>query len=142
MKKLFYIMSLTWGLPLTLVGLMVASVLLVCGYKPKKHGYCYYFEVGGGWGGLNLGIIFLTSKTSSLHTKNHEHGHAIQNCIFGFFMPFVVTIPSAIRYWYREIRKRKGLENKTDYDNAWFEGNATKMGNEFYEYYQKMYGNK
>lgn len=109
-KALFYVLSFTWGLPMTLIGLVVSLVLLIAGYKPKKHGWCYYFEVGVGWGGLELGVIFLTSETSSKSTRNHEHGHALQNCIWGPLFPFVVSIPSAIRYWLRECKDKKRKE--------------------------------
>ena len=132
-KSLFYILSFTWGLPLTLIGLIVAMVLRICGYKPQKHGYCFYFEVGENWGGLELGIVFLTNKNPTTYIKNHEHGHAIQNCYFGFLMPFIVSIPSAIRYWYRRIRAVKGLRNETSYYDIWFEAQASELGSELYE---------
>ena len=132
-KSLFYVLSFTWGIVLTLIGLIVAGVLLCMGKKPKKWGWCYYFEIGEGWGGLELGIIFLTSKNPSTHTKCHEFGHAIQNCYFGILMPFLVCIPSAIRYWYRRIRRSKGLKNKTAYDEIWFEGQATRLGYKYWE---------
>ena len=132
MKRfLFYFLNLTWGLPLNIVGFIVAVVLLLAGKKPKRWGDCFYFEVGEGWGGLELGIFFLTSKNPSIHTRNHEHGHAIQNCFFGVFMPFIVSIPSAIRYHYRNYREKKGLPNKTAYDDIWFEGQATKLGTKY-----------
>ena len=130
-KSLFYLLSLTWGIPMTFIGFIVAGVLLCAGYKPKRWGGCWYFTVGKNWGGLELGLIFLTDNNNSTHVKNHEFGHAIQNCIFGPFMPFIVCIPSAIRYWYRELRQRKGLKNKTAYDDIWFEGSATRLGNTF-----------
>lgn len=132
-KFLFYILSFTWGLPLTLIGIIVAIVLQICGYKPQRHGYCFYFEIGENWGGAELGIVFLTNKNPSTYIKNHEHGHALQNCVYGFFMPFIVCIPSAIRYWYRKVRTNKGLENKAAYDDVWFESQATKWGSKFYE---------
>ena len=132
-KSIFYVLSFTWGIVLTLIGLIVAGVLLCMGKKPKKWGWCYYFEIGDGWGGLELGIIFLTSKKPSTHTKCHEFGHAIQNCYFGPLMPFLVCIPSAIRYWYRRIRRSKGLKNKTAYDDIWFEGQATRLGYKYWE---------
>lgn len=133
MKRfLFYFLNLTWGLPLNIVGFIVAVVLLLAGKKPKRWGDCFYFEVGKtNWGGLELGIFFLTSKNPSIHTRNHEHGHAIQNCFFGVFMPFIVNIPSAIRYWYRRIREKKGLVNKTDYDAVWYEHTATMLGTKY-----------
>lgn len=125
-KSIFYLLSWTWGLPMTLIGAVVTLVLMMCGKKPKKWGYGYYTEVGKGWGGLNLGMFILVNEKATGHTKNHEYGHAIQNCYFGFLMPFIVTIPSAIRYWYRMGRKCT-----TKYDDIWFEGQATKLGNEF-----------
>lgn len=130
-KSTFYILSFTWGLPLTLAGLTVAAVLLCTGKKPKKWGACYYFEIGEHWGGLELGIIFLTNKNPTTYIKNHEHGHAIQNCFFGLFMPFVVCIPSIVRYWYRNIRTRLKLANKAAYDDIWFEASATALGNKY-----------
>ena len=131
-KKLFYFLSFTWGLPMTIIGLIVGLVLIIAGFKPKKYGYCLHFEIGDNWGGLEFGIVFLTNKTPPEHTKMHEHGHSIQNCYWGFLMPFVVCIPSMIRYWYRELKyRRKGLTPPTEYDSIWFEGDATKRGTEF-----------
>lgn len=128
-KFIFYFLSFTWGIVLTLAGLLVAGVLLLAGKKPKKHGWCYYFEVGENWGGLELGVIFLTDKTQVESTKHHEFGHAIQNCIWGPLMPFVINIPSAIRYWYRELKyHRKFKFPPTEYDDIWFEGQATRWG--------------
>lgn len=134
-KKTFYLLSFTWGILLTLVGCIVSVVLLALGYKPKKWGYCYYFEVGEHWGGLELGPFFLVDKSSSILTKNHEHGHAFQNCKLGLFMPFVVSIPSAIRYWFRRIAEKNGKPCQSGYDEIWFEGEATKLGTEFMEWY-------
>ena len=135
-KFLFYIISFTWGLPLTFIGCLVAAVLTVFGYKPKKFGCCYYYEVGNGWGGFELGPLFLVNKESSDLIKTHELGHSIQNCIFGPFTLLLVTIPSAIRYWYREFRTSKGLKNNTSYYSIWFEKQADLLG----EWYLKLTG--
>ena len=128
LEILFYILSLTWGLPLTLVGAGVALVLTLKGYKPKLYAYGVYYEMGERWGGLNLGLFCFTQKDAPKSTKNHEFGHALQNCLYGIFTPFIVTIPSAIRYWYRVYRQRKGLPNITPYDAIWFEKQATEWG--------------
>ena len=134
MSKLkFYLLSFTWGLPLTLIGLIVSLVMLCMGCKPHKWGYCYYFEVGEGWGGLEFGVIFLVSKTASDHTKNHELGHGIQNCYWGPLTLLVIWIPSAIRYQYRKIRAKLGYQNKTKYDDFWAEGQASRWGTELIE---------
>jgi hypothetical protein len=130
-KTKFYLLSFTWGLPLTLIGLLVALVLLSTGHKPKKWGLCWYFEIGKGWGGLELGVVFLTSKTATEHTKNHELGHAIQNTKYGFAMPFIVCVPSAVRYWVRKFQYAIGKPPKTKYDDIWFEGEATALGNAY-----------
>lgn len=55
----------------------------------------------------------------------HEYGHSIQNIIFGPLFPFVIGIPSALRYWYRELNSEKIT---TPYDAIWFEGWASKLG--------------
>lgn len=98
-KFKFYLLSFTWGLPMTLIGCVISLVLLIAGYKPKKWGYCYYFEIGECWGGSEFGAFFLCDKMGSEYIKNHEFGHGLQNCYWGFLMPFVVCIPSAYRYW-------------------------------------------
>ena len=130
---LFLILSFTWGLPMSLIGAFVAIVLICAGYKPQIfHGYIY-FIVGNNWGGVNFGCFFVISKSSSLHTKQHEAGHGIQNIIFGWLMPFVVSIPSMIRYWYREFEIRKGQgATLPAYDSIWFEGWATKLGEKYF----------
>lgn len=131
-KKAFYLLSWTWGLPMTLIGGITMLILMIAGKKPKRWGDCYYIEVGKDWGGLNFGMFFLTSEKPSRYTKNHEHGHAIQNCYFGFLTPFLITIPSAVRYWYRELKyHKKGKVPPTDYDDIWFEGQATELGTDY-----------
>lgn len=131
-KPAFYILSIFWGFPLTLLGALVALALIVTGHKPQKWHHAYYFTVGKSWGGFNMGMFFLTDKSNRLSTCIHEFGHAIQNCFFGPMTPILVTIPSAIRYWYREYRTHKGDRNLPAYDSIWFEGQASKLGAEYY----------
>lgn len=138
-KFIFYLLSWTWGLLMNLIGAIAALFLIVTGHKPYKFGYCYCFEVGKGWGGCSLGMFVIYSKASPLSTKCHEHGHSIQNCSFGPLMPFVVCIPSAIRYWYREYLHRVRHVQYRDmpsYDSIWFEGSATKIGTNFYNWFE------
>lgn len=132
-KVLFYILSFTWGLPMTLMGLFGGLFLMAKGIKPKRFNNNIYFEVGSHWGGLEAGMFFFTDTTPSLHTKQHEAGHGIQNIIFGFFMPFVVSIPSAIRYWYRIYMRTNHPEvTLSSYDSIWFEGWATRLGEKYF----------
>lgn len=58
-KTQFYILSFTWGLPMTLIGCLAALVLTMAGFKAQRWGYCYYFEIGSRWGGCELGLFFL-----------------------------------------------------------------------------------
>lgn len=111
---------------MTLVGAAAALILYWKAYIPTQVGFCWVFTVGEGWGGINLGPVIIVSKTAKVRTICHEVGHAIQNCLYGFLFPFIVAIPSVIRYWYR-----KWTKPTTDYDDIWFEGQATAWGIEF-----------
>ena len=136
-RTLFIILSLTWGFLLTLCGaITVGAILSYAKVKKlpvtlKKHGYCYYLNVGKSWGGLNLGLFFLTDSRDSISTKWHEHGHAIQNCFWGPLTPFVITIPSALRYHARVNAIARGESNLPKYDSAWFEHDATLTGRKY-----------
>lgn len=136
-KRIFWLLSLTWGLPMTLVGGVVYIALRITGHKPKKVGYTTWFEVGTGWGGLSTGPVIVTCKNSRMSVLSHEYGHSINNCQLGPFM-VVWSIASMIRYWYRELRyHRKGLIPPTEYDDFWFEALATRTGKEFFKTYKE-----
>lgn len=94
---LYWIVSCTWGIIMTLIGALGAIAMLVTGHKPQVFGYSVYFVVGSGWGGVNFGAFFFLSETSGISTKQHEAGHGLQNVLLGPLMPFVVAIPSAFR---------------------------------------------
>lgn len=133
MKKinlvLFYILSFTWGLLFSTVGAFVILALMLTGHKPKVFHGRIYCEVGKGWGGAEFGCFFVVCKDADDFLKRHEAGHGIQNIIFGPLTPFLISIPSAIRYWHRELKyHRKGLNPKTAYYDIWFEDQATTFG--------------
>ncbi len=138
MKALFYVLSLTWGLPTTLPGLFFASILRLIGHKSKKWGWCRYFEFGKGWGGFSMGLYFFTNRDPSAHIRNHEHGHALQNCLWGPLMPIFISAPSFLRYHYRRLKiKLSPTVKLKPYDSIWFEGQATRFGTELTERLQK-----
>ena len=130
-KKLFIILSHTWGLLMIIIGYGAMLVLKALGYKAERYGWCYHFSVGKNWGGISLGRVIITDDKTTKHTLNHEHGHAIQNALYGILFPFIVAIPSVIRYHYRNAQEKRGIELKTEYDDAWFEGQATKWGDKY-----------
>lgn len=124
-KRLYYVLAHTRGIVGTLVGYLITLALLCCGKKPHKYHNSYYIKIGANWGGFQMGIMFIRDTTSRSELNKHEYGHSFQNCIFGVFYIPLVTIPSTIRYWHRRIHK-----TATPYDDIWFEGSATKIGNE------------
>lgn len=133
-KTWYYIISFTWGLPMSLLGCITALILLTTGHRPKQNIYGWCFEVGEDWGGVSFGFVSIVAKNPSYHLLQHEFGHSIQNCIFGIlFIPFV-AIPSMIRYWYRrylnEVKKVSYIDLPY-YDYAWFEGMATMFGERY-----------
>ena len=137
----FYSASWTWGIIMSLIGAIVIGAIKLYGlfthqaFKLKKCGYCYYLNIGKNWGGVELGMFFLCDNSNSESTMWHEHGHAIQNCFWGPLFPFVIAIPSAIRYKYRELKYlKKGITPPTKYDDIWFEGDATRTGYKYREY--------
>ena len=136
-KPVFYILTFTWGLPFALLGLFAALFLYISGCRPKNHGYCYYFEIGDNWGGINLGLFFIVDKQNTCRIRNHEHGHAVQNCYLGPLMLLIVALPSLIRSRYRaHLINKKGVDARSlpPYDSIWFEGQATRLGNKIMEY--------
>lgn len=132
-RFLYYLLACTWGILLTVIGLLITIVLGIAKLFNKNiyfEKYYWIYGIKAGpvyWGGLEMGLMFIRDQKSINSVNEHEFGHTFQNCLFGPLMPFIVTIPSAIRYWYQELRFRKGKENKP-YDSMWFEDAATQCG--------------
>ena len=131
-RILFYIISFTWGGVMSMIGLLAMIFTLPWGTYYIYHGRLYKV-IGKNWGGLELGCFFFCDRQDE-YILNHESGHGLQNCIWGPLFPFVIGIPSAIRYWYREIKMRKNPSVQLpDYDAIWFEGQATRWGRKYIE---------
>ena len=120
----FYALSFTWGLPMSLVGLIVCLALICTGHKPERYGHCYYMTVGKkNWGGVNFGWFFLVSPKASEKTKRHELGHGYQNaCEYGWLMPIFGLI-SFTRYCLVNF-----FNVKLDYYAWQFESQANEIG--------------
>lgn len=128
-KWFYYILLFTWGLLMSLIGLIVSLFLLIGAQKPYGIFGLWKFEVKERWGGCSLGCMFIRDTTSAESIDRHEIGHTYQNAILGPFFLFIVAIPSAIRYWYQYF-KTKREEGVKPYDAIWFEGSATDIGDE------------
>lgn len=140
MKKIFryiafYLVECTWGILSTLVGAVCALAMLITGHKPKMVGPFVQFvsRNEGGWG-FSGGLFIFTSKDCEFHypTLAHEMGHgSLQLWLLGPLQLFLVSIPSVIRFWYREWLVNSGRKRWSElplYDSVWFEGTATKWG--------------
>jgi len=127
---LYYILSIVWGLPLTIIGYLLALVLLPFG-KLERVGltYCLILNRETSWG-MSIGTMIFIGRNSvgDRRMLEHEYGHTFQNAIFGPFTLFLVSIPSAVRFWIRQYMYAHGKTPKTDYDSVWFEGSASKIG--------------
>lgn len=130
-KWLYYILMFTWGLLMSLIGLIATLCFLIGGQKPHGIYGIWKFEVKERWGGADLGCMYVRDTTSTEAVDRHEVGHSYQNCILGPLFPFIVAIPSAIRYWDRQRRIANG-ETLKPYDSIWFEGSATDIGDELF----------
>ena len=143
---MFWFLSLTWGIIMTSIGAIITLGLNIVKFAGKLAGYdlkikthlngCTFItEVGGNWGGVELGAFALCGNYSETspswfdHTRKHEFGHALQHLVLGPFFIFVIAIPSACRYWYQRIMQKKGKSFDADwYDSVWFEGCASREG--------------
>lgn len=125
---LYFILNFTWGIVMTLLGYIIAFVLLLFRQKPFAYQKVFYFKIGKLWGGVSLGMMFIRDKNErDTSIEPHEYGHSFQNALLGPLFIFLVAIPSFIRYWYQVIREKHNKINKP-YEYIWFEGCATDMG--------------
>lgn len=135
-KKTYWILSWTWGIIMTVIGFIATKALNLLGCRTERNIYGYRTYFGKGWGGVDLGPFCIVSKDSTQRTFNHEFGHSIQNCFLGPLFPFIVAIPSAVRYWYHRYKlevEKVPYEMLPAYDSIWFEGTATDIGNKYYK---------
>lgn len=137
----YYFLAFTWGFLLTFLGLLITIILLIIRLFNKNihfERYYWIYDIKAGhnyWGGFEMGLMFVRDQMSIDTLNVHEFGHTFQNCLFGPLMLFIISIPSAIRYWYQEIRSRKGKENKP-HDSIWFEDAATQCGQYTITYFE------
>lgn len=131
-KDSYILLSFTWGILVTLIGAVIAAALYVLGEEPHKNRLGWVFKVSWVKGaGVSFGPFAITPKKPTAYLLQHEFGHSIQNCYLGPFWIVLVGIPSMVRFWYRDIKKKKEKISEKDlpaYDSAWFEGSATELG--------------
>ena len=132
-RLFYYVVQWTWGLPANLIGLLVFIFTYWNAYSTKPYHYALATALPGSFGGFSLGMwIFYGQNCESV--LPHEYGHGRQVLLFsglGYLLFF--ALPSVVRYWYREwVYKtdKEKYKSLPDYDSVYFEGLATKWGNE------------
>lgn len=127
---IFYILSFTWGILLSIIGLIMMIPFLLTRKTKVEFGRLYGIfpkMFGSSWGFAIGCFFFLAHDSGGELFASHECGHTVQNIMFGPLMPFLVSIPSAIRFWYRNHAMKRGKDLKPYYD-IWFEEQATNIG--------------
>lgn len=133
---LFYLLSFTWGLFTSFIGLLMLIPFFLTKrvrvYKNRLYGV-FSERFGSGWG-FEMGCFFFTSYdcADNDELRWHEMGHGLQNILLGPLMFFIVSIPSFVRFWYREYLYKHNKPIKTAYDDFWVEGWATRWGNKYF----------
>lgn len=122
-QRQYYILSFTWGILQTIIGMIALATFASAGYRIERNRYGWLIRIGTGWGGVSLGPVAIVSHTAGDYVVAHEFGHSIQNCYYGPFALVCVTIPSVIRYWVRKLKR-----TNTDYYSIWFEKEASQLG--------------
>lgn len=141
---LMWIVRLTWGALDTLIGLFIFLFFLFRYGRLLRIRFVAHTIVTElphqiyepGWG-LSSGL-FIFSNTNSIWNREyllfHEWGHSWPQLLaMGPLHPFLVFIPSVIRFWWRNAQFRKHKE-LPPYDSVWFEGTATKWGTAWFKY--------
>jgi hypothetical protein len=118
-KVIVLLLQCTWGLPQTLVGLMI---YIVC--RIRK---CRSFRLGGAicteWrrsDGISLGLFIFCPENGRIHL--HEYGHTIQSLMLGPFYPLAVSLPSLL--WaglpqFEKMRREKHIPYSQLYCEKW-----------------------
>lgn len=137
-RWLYYLLHFTWGIIMAIIAGLVAGILAFVNLFTKNMTFRPYHGVleirlFKNWGGCDLGLVYLRDTTSLESVSEHELGHSFQVWL-GIFFPFIVAIPSAIRWWIRRLQPNK--EHKP-YDGAWFEDAASQCGKWFVEQFKK-----
>lgn len=137
-RWLYYLLHFTWGIIMTIIAGLVAGILAFVNLFTKNITFRPYHGVleirlGQNWGGCDLGLVYLRDTTSAKSVSEHELGHSFQVWL-GIFFPFVVAIPSAIRWWVRRLQPNK---QHKPYDSVWFEDSASKCGEWYVEQFKK-----
>ncbi len=103
------ILRILWPLPITLIGLMLATVIRATGGRMEKHGIAWEAFAGAAsttlwlmnpWANIHaitLGhIVIARDAATAEQVRSHEHVHVQQYERWGFIFPIAYVIASAV----------------------------------------------
>lgn len=128
MKRiLFYIVQLTWCLPVNIISVIPFLICKAKGYRQERFGNAFITYVPWNQGGISLGLfIFMKegheSKDWTYNTRIHEYGHCWQCLLLGPLYYIVVGLPSFI--WcglpfFVNYRKKNNISYYKLYCESW-----------------------
>ncbi len=126
-SALYVLLQCTWGLPQTLVGLVV---YLIC----RARG-CERFFFGGAvcteWhrnDGVSLGLFIFCPPGGGIHL--HEYGHTFQSLFLGPLYLMLVSLPSLVWAGLPAFRRMRRVR-RVPYSRLWCEGWADRLGSKY-----------
>ena len=123
----------TWGLPQTLLGLVMALKYRRC--PRKRVGGAIATLHDGDWGGVSLGMLIFVPgglrPEREAKLLSHEYGHTFQSALLGPLYLFAVGIPSFL--WANLPRnvKRRSMQH-IPYESHYPENWAEQLGRRHY----------
>ena len=126
-KAAYTFFQLTWGLPQTLLGLVLYLKNL---RRPHES---YLSSINTHWkskGGISLGLFIFTPDMQTPNYEKirvHEYGHTIQSLILGpLYLPFIgiISYTWANLPFFKRIRKEKRIPYTACFVEAW----ASRLG--------------
>jgi hypothetical protein len=128
-KTFYYSIQWTWGILMNLIGLGAFIIAKINKWPIENYRNATAIYHPTLCGGMSLGSFLIIGKGCKKRTASHEYGHSIQNMQWGPLMPFVIGIPTIVRYCYRKLKyNKKNLAPPTKYEEVWFEKQATEYG--------------
>lgn len=148
---LFYLIQWTWGLPVNLIGGVVALICRAKGYEQKRFKRALITYLPWKQGGLSLGLFIFIRKEHPneiwrYNTPIHEYGHTWQALLLGPLYWLIIGLPSAVWCNFFEKYRRKNHVSyyvfyPEKWANAWgqkFSGMRMKLEGEDPQAYKKI----
>ena len=130
---LYRLWQWTWGLPQSLLGLILAVKYRRCPHKEVGGALATLHD--GNWGGVSLGMFIFVpgglGPEREAWLLAHEYGHTLQSALLGPLYLLVVGVPSYL--WANLPRNRRArAERHIPYESRYPENWAEALGRRHY----------